>query len=44
MNERTLVLIKAKLDDEAFAAAAERARRLTADEAVALAVSATEAT
>ena len=38
LNEATLVLIRSRLSDEAVADAFERGRRLTVDEAVALAL------
>jgi hypothetical protein len=40
LNEATLVLIRSRLSDEAVADAFERGRRLTVDEAVALALDA----
>jgi len=38
MNEETLAVIRAQLDEAAFAEAWEQGRALTADEAVALAL------
>jgi predicted ATPase len=42
LNEETLILIRRQLDDAAFAAAWERGRELTFDEAVALALASAE--